>query len=116
MDSVYYGAASNEDLQAAIEAANLSYRVEDNGFVTFILKNTEILKKSFIQTAELEITDPSGKVRTIELLFRQSKTAPDVYWCYAETKYEEKDISGLTVEAYFEGKGFSRCHIASLDD
>ena len=116
MDSVYYGAASNEDLQAAIEAANLSYRVEDNGFVTFILKNTEILKKSFIQTAELEITDPSGKVRTIELLFRQSKTDPDVYWCYAETKYEEKDISGLTVEAYFEGKGFSRCHIASLDD
>ena len=82
-----------------------------------VLESRGLLKRVKTEVdPELEITDPSGKVKTIELLFRQSKTDPDVYWCYAETKYEEKDISGLTVEAYFEGKGFSRCHIASLDD
>ena len=115
MDSVYYGAASEDSLQTAIDAAKLTYRVEDNDRVTFMLKNTEALEKSYIQSAVLEITDRSGKVSTIDLTFRQSKTDPSIYWGYAETKYKEKDLDDLTVEAYFEVKGFSRCHIASLD-
>ena len=115
MDSVYYGAASEDSLETAINAAKLTYRVEDNGRVTFTLKNTEALERSYIQSAELEITDRSGKVNTIDLSIKQSKTDPSVYWGYAETNYKEKELTELTVKAYFEVKGFSRRCIASLD-
>lgn len=114
MDSLYYNAAPDEDLDTAIRSAQLSYRVEENGKVTFLLKNTEALEKSYIQSAVVEITEPSGKIKTFDLSFKQSKTDPDVYWCYAETKYREEDLEDLAVKAYFEIKGHSRCQMASL--
>ena len=114
MDSLYYNAAPDEDLDTAIRSAQLSYRVEENGKVTFLLKNTEALEKSYIQSAVVEITEPSGKIKTFDHSFKQSKTDPDVYWCYAETKYREEDLEDLAVKAYFEIKGHSRCQMASL--
>ena len=116
MDSVYYGAASEDDMQEAINSATLNYRVEEDGSITFVLKNTEALEKSYIQSAQLEITEQSGKVNTIDLTFRQSKTDPAIYWCYAETDYREEELQNLAVAAYFEVKGFTRCKIASMSN
>lgn len=114
MDSFSNVSITEETMKKASEEAQLDYRIEDNGEVTFVLTNATALSSASIKSATLELTDWSGDVQTIKMEIYQPKTDPNVYWCLGKTNLKESDVYGLKAEVYFNVKGFDHYLIATL--
>ena len=114
MDSFSNVSITEETMKKASEEAQLDYRIEDNGEVTFVLTNATALSSASIKTATLELTDWSGDVQSIKMEIYQPKTDPNVYWCLGKTNLKESDVYGLKAEVYFNVKGFDHYLIATL--
>ena len=106
MDSFSNISITAETMEEAAEAAKLSYRVEDDGNVTFVLNYAYALNSSSVKSAVLELTDGSGETTTVKMEIYQPKTDPNVFWCLGKTTMKESDIHGLKAEAFFNVSGF----------
>lgn len=114
MDSFSNVSITEETMKKAAEEAKLSYRVEDNDKVTFVLSNANALSSSSVESAVLELTDGSGETKTIKMEVYQPKTDPNVFWCLAETNLKESEILGLKAEVYFNVKGYDHYLMGTL--
>ena len=103
---------TEETMQKVAAEARLTYRVEDNGKVTFMLNNTYTLSSSSIKKAELELTDASGSTTAYTMDVFQPMTDPNIFWCLLETDFKEEDIRGMRGEAFFTVDGFSHYSVA----
>ena len=101
-------------MKTASESAKLSYRVEDQGEVTFVLSDANALSSLSVRSAVLELTDWSDEVKSIKMEIVQPETDPNVFWCLGETNMKESEIKGLKAEVYFNVKGFDHYLIATL--
>ena len=106
MDSFSNVSITEETMMKAAEEANLSYREEDNGNITFVLSDANALSSSSVKSAVLELTDGSGETKTIKMEIYQPETDPNVFWCLGETDLKESEIYGLKAEVFFNVKGY----------
>ena len=105
---------NEETMKTASESAKLSYRVEDQGEVTFVLSDANALSSLSVRSAVLELTDWSDEVKSIKMEIVQPETDPNVFWCLGKTNMKESEIKGLKAEVYFNVKGFDHYLIATL--
>lgn len=105
-----------EDFMAQVaDKAALSYRVENNGKLTFVVDNSYILNSDSIQKAELQLTDAAGKTTTVPMTVYQPENDPNIFSCYAKTDLTEADIKGLKAEAFFSVEGFQHYSVATAE-
>lgn len=102
-----------EIMQKMADKTALSYRVENNGKLTFVLDQPNALNSDSIQKAELELTNAEGETSTIAMTIYQPKNDPNVFSCYAKTNLTEEDIQGMTAEAFFTVEGFEHYSVAT---
>ena len=100
-------------MKKAAGDAKLTYRVEDDGKITFVLNNANVISSGSVDAATLELTDRAGETISIEMEIYQPKTDPTVFWCLAKTDYKESDIRGMKGEAFFSVKGFAHYSMAT---
>ena len=115
MDSFSNVSITEKTMQKASEEATLSYRVEDNGKVTFILSNANALNSASVNSAVLELTDRSGEITTIKMEINQPETDPNIFWCLGKTNLKESEIQGLKAEVYFNVKGFDHYLMGTIN-
>ena len=113
MDSFSNVAITEETMKKAAGDAKLTYRVEDDGKITFVLNNANVISSGSVDAATLELTDRAGETISIEMEIYQPKTDPNVFWCLAKTDYKESDIRGMKGEAFFSVKGFAHYSMAT---
>lgn len=113
MDSFSNVTISEETMKKAAGSAKLTYRVEDDGKVTFVLNNANVISSASVESAVLELTNAKGETETIQMEVYQPKTDPNIFWCLAKTDYKESDIRGMKGEGFFTVKGFSHYSMAT---
>ncbi len=102
-------------MQQVADKAALSYRVENNGKLTFVVDNSYILNSDSIKKAELQLTDAAGKTTTINMTVYQPENDPNIFSCYAKTDLTENDIHGMKAEAFFTVEGFEHYSVATAE-
>ena len=102
-----------EIMQKVADKAALSYRVENNGKLTFVLDQPNALNSDSIEKAELELTNAEGETISIAMTIYQPESDPNVFSCYAKTNLTEEDIRGMKAEAFFTVEGFEHYSVAT---
>ncbi len=113
MDSLSNVTITEETMQKTREDAKLTYRVENNGKVTFVLNNAYALSSGSLKSAVLELKDAEGETRTVNMVVYQPKTDPNVFWCLAKTDLSEEDLRGMQGEAFLTVDGFDHYSVAT---
>ena len=113
MDSFSNVSITEETMQKVREDAKLSYRVEDNGQVTFVLNNANALSSGSVKNAVVELENADGETTTVKMVVFQPKTDPNVFWCLGKTNLHEEDLRGMQGEAFLTVEGFEHYSVAT---
>lgn len=113
MDSLFYGTATEDALIKAAEEAQISYAVDEDGTVNFILDHIKELNAGAVRSAKLELTNAQGEKTTYDMVFYQPEQNQGSYWCYVNTDYKESDLPGMYAEAFFSIEGTEHYSMAS---
>ena len=112
MDSFSNVTITEETMEAAKKYAKLTYKVEDNGKVTFTINYANAISSSTIKSAVLELTDTAGNVTTVKMEIVQPKSDPNVHWCIGKTDLTESDLYGMKAEVFYTVGDFEHYSMA----
>ena len=113
MDKLFYSAVSVDVLEKAAQQAELSYKVTEEGKITFVLDHTTDVLPGSVQSVILEITDAQGSKKSNNMVLYQPDSDDETYYCYLKTDYTEADLNGMKAEAYFSVKNVDRYLMAT---